>query len=272
MKAQLLSDLHCEFFPSVKSVEAFCKTLLTNAGILILAGDIGLLNPKLPPDGTGDNSTPRTRLNTALDFFCRHWPNVIYVPGNHEVYHGCFKDARTELQKLQQKYDNLYTSIDPFSVKLHGKRIHCTTLWFEPDPNHAMWWNHMSDAYIIGDTQTPKQNYEGNAPLALFEQRGQDAVNYLEQHVQPSDIVVTHHLPLWSVVHPSYKRDILTHFFVNEDAHTVIEECRPSLWVHGHSHSVYDTTVGDTRVVCNPYGYHAGAFYSSFNYKLLLEI
>ena len=35
----------------------------------------------------------------------------------------------------------------------------------------------------------------------------------------------------------------------------MIEEQRPALWVHGHTHDSCDYQVGVTRVVCNPRGY-----------------
>jgi hypothetical protein len=35
----------------------------------------------------------------------------------------------------------------------------------------------------------------------------------------------------------------------------MMEEGRPALWVHGHTHDSYDYWVGSTRVVCNPRGY-----------------
>jgi hypothetical protein len=27
------------------------------------------------------------------------------------------------------------------------------------------------------------------------------------------------------------------------------------LWTHGHTHELFDYTIGDTRIVCNPRGY-----------------
>ena len=41
-----------------------------------------------------------------------------------------------------------------------------------------------------------------------------------------------------------------------ETVDEVIESAQPALWVHGHTHSSADYQVGDTRVVCNPYGYY----------------
>jgi len=28
------------------------------------------------------------------------------------------------------------------------------------------------------------------------------------------------------------------------------------LWTHGHTHNCFDYVIGETRVVCNPRGYH----------------
>ena len=43
-------------------------------------------------------------------------------------------------------------------------------------------------------------------------------------------------------------------FASNLDA--LIEERRPALWVHGHTHTSFDYEfAGGTRVICNPKGY-----------------
>ena len=271
MRLQILSDLHTEFFTSASAVRAFCEGLLTDADALIIAGDLGLLNPKLPTPDNADGSTSSDLLELALNIFCNRYESVIYVPGNHEYYFFNFMDADTELKKLQQRHLNLSTDIDPFSATLKsGLNIHCTTLWFEPDPNHVMHWRGMSDAYYIGE-EANREGYSIPSSPTLFEQRGQNAVAYLEQHVEPGDIVVTHHLPLWSIVLPRYKHDMLTHFFVNEDANVVLKQ-RPGLWVCGHTHGSVDKLVGSTKVVCNPYGYHRGEHNSHFDRTLVLII
>jgi len=35
----------------------------------------------------------------------------------------------------------------------------------------------------------------------------------------------------------------------------LVEERRPAVWVHGHTHLGGDYEIGETRVVCNPFGY-----------------
>lgn len=39
------------------------------------------------------------------------------------------------------------------------------------------------------------------------------------------------------------------------DLTDVIEDGRPALWVHGHTHDSCDYELGATRIVCNPRGY-----------------
>jgi Icc-related predicted phosphoesterase len=269
-RLQIASDLHLEFYPSPEAVESLCHSMFTDADVLVLAGDIGLLNP--------DMEAARVQLELAMVLFCRHYDQVIWVPGNHEFYYYNFADAVEVLEGFKRLYPNLHTSVEPFSVPLtNNVDIHGTTLWFEPDPSHVA-WDRMTDAYIIGETSSPPKSrlhYRGHkkptTPVS-FEQRGQAAVAYLEQHVKPSDIVVTHHLPLWSVVLPQFKNDALTHFFVNEDAHKVVSDNRPSLWVCGHTHGSIDTVVGDTRIVCNPHGYLGRSVNKVFKQQLIIEV
>ena len=35
----------------------------------------------------------------------------------------------------------------------------------------------------------------------------------------------------------------------------LIIEMQPRLWVHGHTHEIFDYYIGTTRVLCNPRGY-----------------
>lgn len=37
----------------------------------------------------------------------------------------------------------------------------------------------------------------------------------------------------------------------------IVENAGAALWVHGHTHSSFDYMAGETRVVCNPFGYAA---------------
>ena len=39
------------------------------------------------------------------------------------------------------------------------------------------------------------------------------------------------------------------------DLDALIEDCGPTLWIHGHVHDSFEYTIGRTTVTCNPRGY-----------------
>ena len=50
-----------------------------------------------------------------------------------------------------------------------------------------------------------------------------------------------------------------------------VEDRRPALWVHGHTHLGCDYRLGETRVVCNPYGYTGYQVNEEFRRGLVIE-
>jgi len=76
-----------------------------------------------------------------------------------------------------------------------------------------------------------------------------DADSTLRAHV-----VVTHHAPAAASIAPRFVGKPLNAAFASR-LDDLIENGRPSLWVHGHTHSSFDYRLGQTRVLCNPRGY-----------------
>jgi Icc-related predicted phosphoesterase len=72
--------------------------------------------------------------------------------------------------------------------------------------------------------------------------------------ITEDDVVVTHHLPSFRSVPPQFQNSSLNAFFVH-DVENSIRQYSPSLWIHGHTHTNFDYTIGKTRVVANPRGY-----------------
>lgn len=66
-----------------------------------------------------------------------------------------------------------------------------------------------------------------------------------------AEIVVTHHMPSPTLVHPKYKG--CWDGFASE----LDDMIRPprTLWIYGHTHTKSDVRIRDTRCVCNPRGY-----------------
>jgi len=69
-------------------------------------------------------------------------------------------------------------------------------------------------------------------------------------------VVVGHHTPSHFSCHPRYKDDqIMNGGYHSDLSEFILDRPGIKLWTHGHTHEVFDYTIGDTRVVCNPRGY-----------------
>tara|TARA_Y100000310_G_scaffold13493_1_gene13722 strand:- start:6472 stop:7284 length:813 start_codon:yes stop_codon:yes gene_type:complete len=270
MKLQILSDLHTEFYACESTVPRVCSHLLTDAEWLVIAGDLGTFG------------TDYGNILAAIDVFCKHYPHVLWVPGNHEYYHFSFKQFEEEMAALCKVYKNLHTG-NFFSEKLYpgGPAIHSCTGWFVEKPGLPFTaWGQMMDSRLIGLESPPYQRqgvyggrheWVGNTFLREFHLRGEEAASWLLGSVEEGDIVVTHHLPTWLSVPEIYKTELTSYFYVNEKFEQVIHN-NPSLWIHGHTHTSCDYVASETRVICNPRGYDNMDLNPRFNPHLIIEV
>jgi Icc-related predicted phosphoesterase len=47
---------------------------------------------------------------------------------------------------------------------------------------------------------------------------------------------------------------------------------RPRLWLHGHSHASVHIEIGETMVLCNPFGYAVEELNSEFLDRLVVDL
>ena len=244
MKIQILADLHMEFFPLPRR-RAFLEGLQTDCDVVALAGDVGTIEELAP----------------TLEWFCDHYPQVVYVTGNHELYRSSFEAVRELLGSLDGRLDNLHF-LDNRAVTIGGQRFLGTTLWFPNAPQNDTFAVMLNDFILI----------EGFQDRVYVE--AARASEFLRETLQPGDVVLTHHLPSHRSVHAEYKDSPLTRFFVfpQDD---LIESRLPALWVHGHTHLSCDYRLGpyeETRVLCNPYGYYRHEENPRFDPYLMVDL
>ena len=97
------------------------------------------------------------------------------------------------------------------------------------------------------------------------------AVALFEEWLRPGDIVVTHHLPSQRCVAPRFVGHPLNPFFVCDLTNLIVER-QPRLWLHGHSHGSMRVQIGETTVLCNPFGYAVEAPNHEFVDRLVVEV
>jgi Calcineurin-like phosphoesterase len=274
MKIAICSDVHLEFG----------NLVLENPGVdvLILSGDICVSKDLMEHDANGIVSFGKSqRYHEFFQNCSEKFPHVLYVAGNHEHYHGDFKDTIPDLKKYLGYLPNLHI-LDKEVFELDDTVFVGSTLWTDmnkSDPLTLHQISRMMNDFRIIDNSNRVVNYktfevtEEGRQIPTFRTRPakfcpEDAV---EEHVKCLDyirhvydntppwkqvVVVGHHTPSHQSCHPMYKDDREMNGGYHSDLSEFILE-RPGikLWTHGHTHEVFDYKIGECRVVCNPRGY-----------------
>lgn len=240
LRTLVMSDLHFEFHADggAQFVESLDPT---GIDVLVLAGDIAVA------DGIGP----------ALSLFAKRFSDakVLYVHGNHEFYGTSRNFVVAETLAVVAAHSNV-AWLDCDVATVDGVRFLGAPLWFRPNgraPKHELSDFRMIDGYerwVYAECQR--------------------AIRFFGE-LQPGDVAISHHLPAHASVASQYVDSPFNAFFLC-DIEPLIREKRPSLWVHGHTHSSVDTRVGDTRIVCNPFGYVRREQNALFNERLVIDV
>ena len=262
MKIAVCSDLHLEF-------GGLILRNTDNADVLILSGDICVAKDLL------ELGSPMSKSEAIHDFFknCSdEFKQVIYIVGNHEHYHGDFRDTIRDLKYNLHYLQNLHI-LDKETVTLEGVTFIGGTLWTDMNGEDPMTLNTigsmMNDFRCVKNSnkKVSFRDADGNFHERVAKFSPEDAVedhkkmvDYIRHVVEGKDdqkfVVVGHHAPSKLSTHPKYQNETLMNggysstldFFI--EAHPQIK-----LWTHGHTHEIFDYVLNQTRIVCNPRGY-----------------
>lgn len=279
MKIQIVSDLHLEF------EDVYIKNE-NDADVLILSGDICVAidlhdhkkdwhSEELPSTGRRQAAAQRYR-----DFFRRvsfQFPQVIYVMGNHEHYHGKY-DLTAEY--LRQSFASIGITnihlLDRETITIDDVMFIGGTLWTDMNKGDALTKYHlesaMNDFRVV---RIAKDNFKKFLPSAA-EADHHRMVKYIRTVTENiSDdtkvVVVGHHAPSTLSIHERYKHDTLMNGgYASDLSELMLDRPQIKLWTHGHMHQSFDYQIGETRIVCNPKGY--GSENDDFNPNFIVEI
>jgi predicted phosphodiesterase len=249
MRIQLASDLHLEMLERYYPGERLIAPA-AHADLLVLAGDIA--------------NGPR-----AIQLFA-HWPvPVIYVAGNHEFYDSQWQETRALLKASAAGtsvvfLDNELADLSVFeqwaSVRrdeLARIRILGSTLWTDYEllgPTTRQEAMTIAQSRIADHRTIQVGDGRFGPGMALEDHLASRAwlSRELAKPYEGTTVVVTHHGPHPSSVHPRYAGDSCNAAFVSDLTELVH---KTDLWLHGHVHDNFDYRVGQCRVVANPRGY-----------------
>jgi len=261
MKIRFMSDLHLEFSPM--------KFEYAGEDILILAGDIAL----------------HTDAMAQLNAVAAAWDiPVLILAGNHEFYTNSghqdhtWEDTIDDLRRAADHNVKIVkgdtTFFEDTVATYEGVRFIGATLWTD--------MNLFGDAPIASrQVQLALSDYvlirkdKGMAAITADDTMARHAVSrkfIADTLAQPFDgqtVVFTHHAPSWKSV--EFKDDKISAGYASRLEELMLDH-EPVLWIHGHTHKVFDYKVGETRVMCNPRGYVPDGLVEGFDPKLVVEI
>jgi predicted phosphodiesterase len=266
MKIALASDIHLEF--GSISLEN------DGADVLILSGDILVANDLKERD-VYDIKSAADRSNKFHTFFqeaCARFPNVIYVMGNHEHYHGDFKFTLESLRNNLGYLSNLHI-LEKQCVTLGDVTFIGGTLWTDMNKGDSLTLYHiksmMNDFRIVNNSnrEVHFKDTEGKFHTRAARLCPEDV---LEEHDKMKEfirqtiegkfndkfVVVGHHAPSKQSTKPRYQNDTLMNGGYSSDlSEFILDHPQIKVWTHGHTHDKFDYMIGTTRVICNPRGY-----------------
>ena len=280
MRIQTVSDLHLEFEDvDIKNT--------SNADVLILSGDICVVNDlrnqpvslaweALPNEGHG-RAKRSLRYREFFKRVCSEFPNVIYVMGNHEHYHGKFDHSATILRNefISSGLTNIHL-LDRDTVEIDGIHFVGGTMWTDCNRGDALTLYHLEQAMndfrvirVAGD------NFKKFLPIrTMFEfTKTRDYFRLvIESLPQDAKVVVcSHHAPSHNSIHEYYRNDkLMNGGYATDMSEFILDHPRIKLWTHGHMHNSFDYMVGDTRVICNPHGYPGEN--TNFDFNFIVEV
>jgi Icc-related predicted phosphoesterase len=258
LKIQYMDDLHIEFGNPI---------LPKNIGgtdILILAGDIILTYHLI------DQNPKRRKLyNKFFSHISKEFPMVIMVGGNHELYgwkekqlieHGHYIDV---IKKHLSAYPNIHFLENQF-IDIGDLRFVGSTFW--TDFGGA---NPLIMAQAKGSMNDYNWAYSPEDALRWH----YESFNFLKSAIRDHKnvVVITHHAPSYLSVGPNFRGHPMNPAYATELFDFIMDNQQIMYWFHGHMHHTVNYKIGETRVLTNPYGYHAVEKNHEFDKEAFVE-
>lgn len=209
-----------------------------------------------------------------------HMP-VVAVLGNHDHYGGSLYAARRDA-KIASGEHGVHLLLED-TVEIDGIHFVGTTLWTDyrigcRNEEESWWAMHYAQHSISDHSQIyAREVVDGIIPRLVnpsdlrmqHEMSVRELHFHLAQLVHKPTVVLTHHAPHPSSIHPIHEGNKLNGAYVS-DLTGIIETYRPDLWIHGHTHDSFDYVVDHTRIVCNPRSFDSAN--PHFDPALIVEV
>lgn len=278
MKLSIASDLHLEF----SSIDLYNTQ---NSDVLVLAGDILIAQllhqyPVTYEGVKGDNYCTAQMYRSFLKTISEQFKHIIYVAGNHEFYHGKFYKTIDYLKDECSKYNNIHF-LEQDSIEIDNVVFIGATCWTDcnnRDPLTVYQIKSMMSDYLC--IRNDLENYRKLNPEDTIKRHSQ-TISYFKNKIaevkknnsNTKIVIVTHHAPSFTSIHPNYKNDyIMNGGYFSDLSPIMLDNPEIVLWVHGHVHHQSTYNIGNCQIICNPRGYHSKTYNETTNWDQSFSI
>ncbi|TLX15759.1 metallophosphoesterase [Rhizobium sp. MHM7A] len=257
MKIWLFSDLHLEHTP-IASLQP------PQADVCIAAGDI--LDKGIVP------SLEWLNANIAPSM------PVIFVAGNHEFYRSSVIESLAAAKTAAADMPNVHF-LHNRAVEIGDVLFVGATLWTDQDLHS----NRQLSAFFAKDSQIGMKDYKKISWQKSPWQRltpartigmHRESRSFIAKTLEARNgkaVVASHHAPsIQSMSETDGANTSAPSYASNLEA--LIEELKPSAWVHGHVHRSNRYRIGQTEILSNPRGYGDNEKGTSFDPSFVFEV
>lgn len=199
----------------------------------------------------------------------------MFCYGNHDYYsktdniNDIINKTREYIEK--NNIDNIIFLENDYCYIENVLFVGCT-LW----TNFDLYKTKEYTKYLVGQKINDYKSVRYNNRLVTpddIENLHNQSVKFLEKKLSNKNvkkIIVTHHAPHRESINLKYLGDKLNPAYAS-DLSSIIDNYSPSIWIHGHIHNFSNFLIKNTRIICNPFGYHFEED-SGFRYPFVIEI
>jgi predicted phosphohydrolase len=252
MILRYFSDLHLEFIKPHKLNKLIKKIPIDKDSIneiCILAGDIG--NPY------------SINYDVFMKFISTNFKKSFVIAGNHEYYNNkkTIDETTAFLKEYFNNFDNI-SFLDNSYEYYENYYFIGTTLWSKITD----FSNEINDLYAIPNFNYIKYNELNNVCINFL--------NEVLQNINTQCVIITHHVPSFSLIHQKYKTANLINlnqwFYCDMDNFISSKKDKIKCWIYGHTHTSSNIIINEIPFLCNPIGYPNENF--NINFKTTIVI
>lgn len=152
-----------------------------------------------------------------------------------------------------------------------GVKIYGTTLWTDFNKNDPL---AKMAAYNLNDYNYIRYNKKIITPEIVYEIHKKELellTKFINENKEDKKIIISHHVPSYTLLDPYFKGDVLNHCFASSLEHLTLGS-NINFWISGHSHFAIDKEIGKTKFIINPYGYEHEVISKGYTDKKLIRI